>query len=73
MDYYLNEYSLRGQFKNIDEFIETLRTSTLPALNKIQDEKGSILWKKDTFWELEICNGITILNIPKKEMKETWK
>lgn len=66
MDYYLNEYSLRGQFKNIDEFIETLRTSTLPALNKIQDEKGSILWKKDTFWELEICNGITILNIPQK-------
>ena len=63
---YMNEYSLRGQFKNIDEFIETLRTSTLPALNKIQDEKGSILWKKDTFWELEICNGITILNIPQK-------
>ena len=62
----MNEYSLRGQFKNIDEFIETLRTSTLPALNKIQDEKGSILWKKDTFWELEICNGITILNIPQK-------
>lgn len=49
MDYYLNEYSLRGQFKNIDEFIETLRTSTLPALNKIQDEKEAYFGKKIPF------------------------
>ena len=66
MDYYLNEYSLRGQFKDTDEFIETLRVSTLPVLNRIRDEKESILWRKDTFWNLEICNGITIFNIPQK-------
>lgn len=64
MDYYLNEYSLRGQFKNTDEFIETLRTSTLPVLKRIKDEKESIVWRKDIFWNLEICNGIIISNIP---------
>ena len=67
MDYYLNEYSLRGQFKDTDEFMETLRTSTLPVLDRIKAENESILWKKDTFWNLEICNGIIISKIEKKK------
>ena len=67
MDYYLNEYSLRGQFKDTDEFMETLRTSTLPVLDRIKAENESILWKKDTFWNLEICNGIIISKIKKKK------
>ena len=67
MDYYLNEYSLRGQFKNTDKFMESLRKSTLPVLDKIKDENESILWKKDTFWNSEICNGIKISRIPRKK------
>ena len=71
MDYYLNEYSLRGQFKDIEEFYESLREYTLPVLKKIESEKKNIIWKKDTFWQSEICNGITLLTIPKKKNERT--
>lgn len=67
MDYYLNEYSLRGQFKDVDKFFESLRAYTLPVLKKIEEEKGSLVWKKDTFWQLEICKGITLVKIPQKK------
>lgn len=67
MDYYLNEYSLRGQFNSVDEFFSSLQTKTLPVLKKIESEKESIVWKKDTFWQSEICNGVTLLNIPKRK------
>lgn len=66
MDYFLNEYSLRGQYKNVDEFFETLRECTLPILKKIEKQNGNVIWKKDTFWQSEICNGITLTQIPRK-------
>lgn len=66
MDYYLNEYSLRGQYKDIDDFFESLRNYTLPVLQKIEAQKENIIWKKDTFWQLEICNGITLMQIPQR-------
>lgn len=71
MDYYLNEYSLRGQFKDVEEFFVSLREQTLPALKKIQLANENIIWKKDTFWQAEICNGITLLNIPRKKNERT--
>ena len=71
MDYYLNEYSLRGQFKDVEEFFVSLRTHTLPALKKIEMEEESIIWKKDTFWQSEICNGITLTGIPRKKNERT--
>ncbi len=62
-DYFLNEYSLRGQFKNTDEFFDTLRDYTLPVLHRIQDNKESIVWKKDTFWQCEVCKGVSVSDI----------
>lgn len=67
MDYFLNEYSLRGQYKDVDEFFETLREYTFPVLKKIEKENDNVIWKKDTFWQSEICNGITLTQIPKKK------
>lgn len=74
MDYYLNEYSLRGQFKDVDEFFEKLRTNTLPVLRMIEKKKENIVWKKDTFWQSEICKGINLTRIPQKrnERSAEW-
>lgn len=66
MDYYLNEYSLRGQFASVEDFFESLRNYTFPILNKIKDKNENIIWKKDTFWKSEICKGVCLTNIPKK-------
>lgn len=67
MDYYLNEYSLRGQFKSIEEFFQSLRESTLPVLQQVQKEEGNVIWKKDTFWKSEIGQGIVLNRIPEKK------
>lgn len=67
MDYFLNEYSIRGQYKDVDDFFETLRNYTFPVLEKIEQQEENIIWRKDTFWQSEICNGITLMNIPQKK------
>ena len=71
MDYFLNEYSIRGQYENVEDFFEKLRNYTLPVLNKIEKQDGNIIWKKDTFWQSEICNGITLTKIPQKKNERT--
>ena len=63
MNYFLNEYSIRGQFKDREDFFEKLRNYTLPVLNKIESEKENIIWKKEDFWQLKICNEITLHDI----------
>ena len=60
MDYYINEYSLRGQFRDLDDFFASLREDTLPVMRRIEDNKENIIWKKDTLWQAEICNGIVL-------------
>jgi hypothetical protein len=67
MDYYINDYSLRGQFKDVDDFFSSLREFTLPILKKIDENNENVIWKKDTLWQSEICNGITLSNIPQKK------
>lgn len=67
MDYFLNEYSIRGQFKDVDDFFEKLRVYTFPVLKKIEEQKGNVIWKKDVFWQTEICNKITLTTIPKRK------
>lgn len=67
MEYYLNEYSLRGQFEDTDDFFKSLREETIPVINRIEKENGSVIIKKDTFWQLEVCNGISILQLPMKK------
>lgn len=59
-DYFLNEYSIRGQFYNIDDFFEKFRKYTCPVINEIKKTEQNIIWKKETFWNLEVCNGLTI-------------
>jgi len=66
MEYYLNEYSIRGQFVNTDDFFASLRNKTIPVLDQVAAEDGSVIIKKDTFWQLEICNGIALYQIPVK-------
>lgn len=67
MNYYINEYSLRGQFKDTDEFFASLRNHTLPVMRKIGEKKENVIWKKDTLWQAEICNGISLMGIPQKK------
>lgn len=52
MDYYLNEYSLRGQFASVEDFFESLRNYTFPILNKIKDKNENIIWKLMFFWKI---------------------
>ena len=63
MNYYLNEYSLRGQFKDINEFFQSLREYTLPVLNRIQKNKENVIWKKDIFWQCKVCKNYSIADI----------
>lgn len=43
MDYYLNEYSLRGQFESVEDFFESLRSYTFPVLKKVNERKENII------------------------------
>lgn len=67
MNYYINEYSLRGQFCDVDEFLESLRIYTIPVLKKIESNQENIIWKKDDLWNAKICNNIVLNNIPRKK------
>lgn len=67
MEYYLNEYSLRGQFQSLEDFYDSLRKYTLPVLNEVWKRRENTVWKKDVFWQCEICNGITVDRIPEKK------
>ena len=40
--YYFNEYSLRGQFNDIEDFTDKLIEETIPVLKLIYDEEGNI-------------------------------
>lgn len=71
MNYYINEYSIRGQFEDVDEFFESLRIYTIPILKKIEEDEDSVIWKKDDLWNAKICGGITISNIPIKKNERT--
>lgn len=67
MNYVMNDFSLRGQFSCTEAFYDSIRIYTIPVLKEIQKEEGSIIWKKDTFWQQEVCPGINLQNIrPKK-------
>lgn len=58
--FYMNEYSLRGQFSTVDEFSKSMQEKTLPLLKKIQNTKGAVFWKKSNFWQAKICSGCTL-------------
>lgn len=64
MDYYINEYSLRGQFEGPYDFFESLRTHTIPVLDKVKKEKDSVIWKSAVLWKCEVCEGVSLNAIP---------
>ena len=59
-NYYLNEYSLRGQFENTDAFFESVRRITFDVLKKIGCEKTCVIFKKEIFYDLEVCPDMTL-------------
>lgn len=63
--YYWNEYSLRGQFKTVEEFATSMQEHTLPLLNDIMKNNGVIFFKKTDFWQMEICPNYTLDNMTK--------
>ena len=71
INYYLNEYSIRCQFNDVEEFFEKFREYTLPVLCMIDKEEESIIWKRDTFWDLKICDKITIMEAARWRNKNT--
>lgn len=66
MDYVINEYSLSGQFACPEVFFDSIRTYTWPLLQKIEKEQGSVIWKKETLWQQEVCPGIPLGEIRPK-------
>lgn len=71
MNYYINEYSLRGQFQSIDDFFSSFRRCTLPVLRKIEEDNANVIIKKDTFWASKICGEIALNAIPIKKNERT--
>lgn len=66
--YYINEYSLRGQFANIEEFSRSMQNDTLPLLNKIKQLEGAIFLKTD-FWQAKICPDCSIFDLSHNKTK----
>lgn len=60
MYYYLNDYSLRGQFANEEDFYQSLRENTLPVLKKIEENKENIIWKSQNLWACQVCEGVSL-------------
>lgn len=73
MNYYMNEYSLRGQFGDVNEFFDSLRNYTFPILDKIKKEEEGIIWKKDSFWNCKVCQDCTLKEIqPSKNERDAY-
>lgn len=67
MYYYLNEYSLRGQFKDEEDFYNSLRKNTLPVLKKIQENRENVIWKPQQLWACKVFGQTVLGSIrPKK-------
>lgn len=66
MNYVMNDFSLRGQFKDMESFLDSIRNNIKPILRKIEAEEDGTIWKKDTFWQLEVCNGITLQDFSRR-------
>lgn len=61
MDYCINEYSLHGQFRDMDDFCESMRTNTIPVLCRVREEEHSIVWNRNVLLQRSAVDGITLL------------
>lgn len=64
MDYYLNEYSLRGQFSSYEEFFSFCAKNVLPVIDKIESDNDQI-YKKEDYWNLPVCGETILENVLK--------
>ena len=73
--YYLNEYSLRGQFKDIEDFADKLIEETIPVLERVYASEGNLVYKKDTLWSAEVCNDISLHEVFRlyRDLKVSWQ
>ncbi len=62
MDVIFNDFSISQQFLNIDEFIESLYTGTLPALNLLAEKSNLLLLKSQDIFNKNICVGVNFSN-----------
>ena len=56
--------------KNIKEIQarhEKLMQYKLKLKASKEEQKENVIFKKDTFWQREICNGISLIEIPGKK------
>ena len=63
MNYYINEHSLRGQFEKADDFWNSIREYTLPALKKIESNNEKVIKKKDSLWQTAVCEDYTLAQL----------
>lgn len=47
----LNEYSLAGQFRSKEDFIESAMTQIVGLLNELPKDKGILIWKKTDLYQ----------------------
>lgn len=73
MNYCLNEYSLHGQFKDIDEFCKSMRDSTLPLLNYLQRAKHNVIWNRDILFYRRVVGNLELRDIRSKLSKQNRK
>lgn len=55
----LNEYSLAGQFRSKEDFIENALTQIVGLLNKLPQGKGISIWKRNDFWQSTVTSNST--------------
>ena len=56
MNYVMNDFSLRGQFKDMESFLDSIRNNIKPILRKIEaEEDGTLLALSWNLFEESHC------------------
>ena len=62
MDYFLNEFSLTGQFDDLNQFYSSFRDNLSKVLKKISLDGDSVIYKTEDFWSLHVTKQVTLLD-----------
>ena len=68
MNFYLNEYSLDGQFEDEKAFIDSLSETTLPVFKELKElfHNDCLIYKSQSLWERPICTSLILYDVLKK-------
>lgn len=58
MNVIFNEFSIDGQYDNLEEFIDSLSKDTLPAMAYLEKKGGFLLLKSNTIFKRNICHNV---------------